>query len=208
MSADASGNDVEVALDRERLVDWLVEQSLVDRREALVVDPISDGDQNIVVRPGGGAQRMIPRCPPRVVPDGRGAAMEREFRLLTALDGTDVPHVGPLAIRTDHDVLGATFSVVSEVDGWSPAASRSWPEPFGVHHGLALGGSSRSHSFVVSRLLPQSTGRYVVSRVSAGRTASASGRSIGGSHTGAGSASATSPASATRTPIPTCTPWC
>jgi aminoglycoside phosphotransferase (APT) family kinase protein len=79
MPADASGNDVEDALDRERLADWLVEQSLVDRPEAMVVDPISGGNQNIVVRLGGGAQRMILRRPPRVVPDGRNAAMEREF---------------------------------------------------------------------------------------------------------------------------------
>ena len=124
-------------LDRERLAAWLVARSLVDRPDALVVDLISGGNQNIVARLGGGDRRMILRRPPRVVPDGRNAAMAREFRLLTALEGTDVPHASPLAICTDHDVLGATFYVMSEVDGWSPAASRSWPEPFGVHHGLA-----------------------------------------------------------------------
>ncbi|MFJ9379656.1 phosphotransferase family protein [Streptomyces sp. NPDC101455] len=124
-------------LGRERLAVWLAGQSLVDRPEVLVVDPISGGNQNIVARLGGGARRMILRRPPRNVPDGRNAAMEREFRLLTALEGTDVPHAAPLAICTDHRVLGATFYVMSEVDGWSPAASMSWPEPFAPEHGVA-----------------------------------------------------------------------
>ncbi|WP_405976234.1 phosphotransferase family protein [Streptomyces sp. NBC_00988] len=124
-------------LDRERLAAWLAGQSLVDRPEALVVDPISGGNQNIVARLGDGTRRMVLRRPPRIVPDGRDAAMEREFRLLTALEGTDVPHATPLALCTDHDVLGATFYVMSEVDGWSPAASMFWPEPFAPEHGVA-----------------------------------------------------------------------
>lgn len=136
-SSDHAGDSAQDPLDRARLAAWLVEQSLVDRPEALVVDPISGGNQNIVARLGGGARRMILRRPPRVVPDGRNGAMEREFRLLTALEGTGVPHATPLAICTDHDVLGATFYVMSEVDGWSPAASVSWPEPFAAEHGVA-----------------------------------------------------------------------
>jgi aminoglycoside phosphotransferase (APT) family kinase protein len=94
------------------------------------VQRISGGNQNIVARLRGGVTPMILRRPPTAVPEGRNAAMEREFRLLTALEGTPVPHAQPLALCPDPDVLGAVFYVMSEVDGWSPAAARSWPAPF------------------------------------------------------------------------------
>lgn len=123
---------IDGALDRDRLAAWLVDQSLIHRTSDLIIDQISGGNQNVVARVGGGEQPMILRRPTAVVPDGRNAAMEREFRLLSALEGTAVPHAKPLAICTDPEILGATFYLMTEVDGWSPAASSSWPEPFGT----------------------------------------------------------------------------
>jgi aminoglycoside phosphotransferase (APT) family kinase protein len=117
-------------LDTGRLAAWLTARGLLSRPAELVVERISGGNQNIVARLRGGAEPMILRRPPVVVPEGRDAAMEREFRLLTALEGTAVPHARPLALCTDRAVLGAAFYVMAEVDGWSPATSRSWPAPF------------------------------------------------------------------------------
>ena len=125
-TADGRGD----GLDRGRLAAWLTGRCLLDRTADLVVERISGGNQNVVARLRGGAVPMILRRPPTAVPEGRNAAMEREFRLLTALEGTTVPHARPLALCTDHEVLGATFYVMAEVDGWSPSASRSWPAPF------------------------------------------------------------------------------
>ena len=129
---NAEGGEV---TEHHRLATWLIEHSLLGRASDLVVQPISGGNQNIVARLGGGVIPMILRRPTALVPDGRNAAMEREFKLLTTLEGTAVPHATPLALCTDHEVLGSTFYVMAEVDGWSPAASPSWPAPFGVEHG-------------------------------------------------------------------------
>jgi aminoglycoside phosphotransferase (APT) family kinase protein len=45
--------------------------------------------------------------------------MEREFRVLAALDGTDVPVPRPLGLCADPEVIGAPFLVTSFVDGVS-----------------------------------------------------------------------------------------
>jgi aminoglycoside phosphotransferase (APT) family kinase protein len=126
-------------LDPGRLAAWLTGQGLLGRASDLVVERISGGNQNIVARLRGGTAPMILRRPPAVVPAGRNAAMEREFRLLTALEGTAVAHARPLALCTDQEVLGAAFYVMGEVDGWSPATSRSWPAPFRPPDGTADG---------------------------------------------------------------------
>jgi aminoglycoside phosphotransferase (APT) family kinase protein len=116
-------------LDVDRLAAWLTSHGLLGRADDLVVERISGGNINIVARLRGGTGPMILRRPLEVAANGRNA-IEREFRLLTALEGTDVPHASPLALCTDPDVLGAPFYIMAEVDGWSPAASRSWPAPF------------------------------------------------------------------------------
>jgi aminoglycoside phosphotransferase (APT) family kinase protein len=117
-------------LDQGRLAAWLADRRLLGSVAGLAVERISGGNQNVVARLRGGAAPMILRRPPVAVPEGRNAAMEREFRLLTALEDTAVPHARPLALCTDHEVLGATFYVMAEVDGWSPATAPSWPAPF------------------------------------------------------------------------------
>lgn len=124
------GGGTNAGLDHGPLAAWLTEHSLLGRPADIRVERIGSGNQNIVARVRGGTVPMILRRPPVSVPEGRNAAMEREFRLLTALEGTAVPHATPLALCTDHAVLGAAFYVMTEVDGWSPAASRSWPAPF------------------------------------------------------------------------------
>ena len=44
----------------------------------------------------------------------------REWRIIEALDGTDVPHTAAIAVCTDPSVLGRTFYLMGFVDGWSP----------------------------------------------------------------------------------------
>lgn len=63
---------------------------------------------------------MVLRRPPRHVPEGRNNTMLREYRVLAALNGTDVPHPEAMAVCTDTDVLGAAFYIMERVDGWSP----------------------------------------------------------------------------------------
>ena len=55
----------------------------------------------------------------------------REWRIIEALTGTDVPHTEAVAVCTDPAVLGRTFYLMGFVDGWSPMQMRrQWPAPF------------------------------------------------------------------------------
>ena len=117
-------------LNPERLGAWMDETGLPGRGSPLAIDVISGGNQNIVARVGREGFDAVLRRPPRVVPPGREAAMSREFRMLTALEGTEVPHAHPIAMCTDSTVLGSHFYLMEWVDGWSPAASYQWPGLF------------------------------------------------------------------------------
>ena len=56
--------------------------------------------------------------------------MLREYRVLQALNGTDVPHPEAYAACTTSDVIGSSFYLMSLVDGWSPMNMDGWPDPF------------------------------------------------------------------------------
>ncbi|MGH1553576.1 phosphotransferase [Streptomyces sp. L7] len=73
---------------------------------------------------------MALRKPPEKVPPGRNETMLREYRVLKALNGTDVPHPEAIAVCDDTSVLGSCFYLMAHVDGWSPMNSGGWPEPF------------------------------------------------------------------------------
>jgi aminoglycoside phosphotransferase (APT) family kinase protein len=137
-------------LDVGPLAAWLDTQDLPGAGSPVSIEIISGGNQNIVARLRRGELQAVLRRPPRIVPDGRDDAMAREYRVLTALEGTDVPHARPIAFCGDHEVLGANFYVMDEIDGWSPAASYDWPAPYdrdvAARRGLAhelIGGIAR-----------------------------------------------------------------
>ena len=82
------------------------------------------------------------RRPPRVVPKGRNETMLREYRVLEALNGTDVPHPEAYAACDDDCGHGSRFYLMSVVDGWSPMNMDGWPAPFDTdleaRHGLGI----------------------------------------------------------------------
>ena len=73
-----------------------------------------------------------PMTAPPSAPAPRDEGILREWRIIEALDGTDVPHTEAVAVCTDPDVLGRTFYLMGFVDGWSPMGlgGGSWPAPF------------------------------------------------------------------------------
>ncbi|MFE2519282.1 phosphotransferase family protein [Streptomyces mirabilis] len=77
-----------------------------------------------------GERRMVLRKPPEKVPPGRNETMLREFRVLNALGGTEVPHPEAIAVCDDTDVIGSCFYLMGHVNGWSPMNTDGWPEPF------------------------------------------------------------------------------
>ena len=67
-----------------------------------------------------GAHRWVLRRPPAVKNDPSASDTVREWRILRALEGTDVPHPAPRLLCEDVSVLGAPFMIMDVVDGFTP----------------------------------------------------------------------------------------
>ena len=92
---------------------------------------ISGGSQNEIYELRRGDLHCAMRIPPPSAPASRDDGIVREWRIIEALDGTDVPHTEAIAVCTDQSVLGRTFYLMGFVDGWSPMSTRRlWPAPF------------------------------------------------------------------------------
>ena len=63
-------------------------------------------------------------------PATRDEGILREWRIIDALRGTDVPHTEAVAACPDQTVLGRAFYLMGFVDGWSPMGVDDWPAPF------------------------------------------------------------------------------
>ena len=117
-------------VDPERLSAWMDGQGLPGEGEPIAARFISGGASNEIFEVSRGGHRWALRRPPRRVPPGRNETMMREYRILAALDGTDVPHARAAGACDDPEVLGAAFYLMDFVDGWSPISEPEWPEPF------------------------------------------------------------------------------
>src|SRR5690349_15732594 len=87
-----------------------------------------------------GPETWVLRRPPEVKNDPSASDTGREWRILTALEGTPVPHPRPLLSCTDPSVIGAPFMMMELVDGFTPGFEI--PEPFAsdepLRRGLAM----------------------------------------------------------------------
>ena len=118
-------------IDPDTLGAWMDEQDLPGRGAPIESTFISGGSSNEIFEIRRGEHRLALRRPPRVVPEGRNATMLREYQVLEALNGTDVPHPEAYAACDDTSVIGAAFYLMGFVDGWSPMSyQRQWPPPF------------------------------------------------------------------------------
>ncbi len=93
---------------------------------------IAGGSQNEIFEIRRGEVHGALRIPPPTAPESRDDGILREWRIIEALDGTDVPHTPAIGCCTDRAVLGRTFYVMGFVDGWSPMGlvDKQWPAPF------------------------------------------------------------------------------
>ena len=117
-------------LDAERLAVWLDAQGLPGRGEPLESAFVSGGTQNEIYEIRRGDLHGALRIPPPEAPAPRDDGIVREWRIIEALGGTDVPHTRAIAVCTDPTVLGRTFYLMGFVDGWSPMGVDDWPAPF------------------------------------------------------------------------------
>lgn len=128
MSTDAQATPV--IADVGRLTAWMDAQGL-GTGAPLEHRYISGGSQNEIYELRRGDLRCAMRIPPPTAPASRDDGIFREWRIISALNGTDVPHTEAIAVCTDPAVLGRTFYLMGFVDGWSPMSTRRrWPEPF------------------------------------------------------------------------------
>ncbi|EHI12851.1 aminoglycoside phosphotransferase [Mycolicibacterium thermoresistibile ATCC 19527] len=119
-------------IDIVRLTAWMDEAALPGKGEPLEADFLSGGTQNVIYRIRRGEHVCVLRMPPPDAPADRDKGILREWRIIEALDGTDVPHTAAVAVCEDSAVLGRPFYLMGHVDGWSPMdlLDRRWPAPF------------------------------------------------------------------------------
>ncbi|SNQ47013.1 conserved hypothetical protein [Frankia canadensis] len=65
-------------------------------------------------------QTWVLRRPPAVINAPGASDMVREWRILTALEDSPVPHPRPLLLCEDTAVIGASFLMMGRVDGYTP----------------------------------------------------------------------------------------
>lgn len=119
-------------IDIVRLTAWMDEAALPGKGEPLEADFLSGGTQNVIYRIRRGEHVCVLRMPPPDAPADRDKGILREWRIIEALDGTDVPHTAAVAVCEDSAVLGRPFYLMGHVDDWSPMdlLDRRWPAPF------------------------------------------------------------------------------
>jgi aminoglycoside phosphotransferase (APT) family kinase protein len=117
-------------IDFERLAAWMDDTGLPGKGEPISRRFLSGGTQNEIYQIRRGDQRCAIRIPPGNAPADRDEGILREWRIIQALDGTDVPHPPAIAVCEDASVLGRPFYLMGFVDGWSPIGRTTWPEPF------------------------------------------------------------------------------
>ena len=109
--------------DPGRLIRWLGASGVPGAERLRGIELIAGGRSNLTYGLDFGAddprrpRRLVLRRPPlgHVLPTAHD--MGREYRVLSALNGTRVPVPAPVACCLDEDVIGAPFYVMQYVDG-------------------------------------------------------------------------------------------
>jgi aminoglycoside phosphotransferase (APT) family kinase protein len=121
----------EPVIDLERLAKWMDGAGLPGKGEPIDYSFVAGGSQNEIYEIRRGDLHGALRIPPSTAPQSRDEGILREWRIIDALEGTDVPHTPAIAMCDDKSVLGRTFYIMGFVDGWSPMGSHGkWPSPF------------------------------------------------------------------------------
>jgi aminoglycoside phosphotransferase (APT) family kinase protein len=91
---------------------------------------LGGGATNVVIAIDRGGTKMVLRRPPATPRPDSEKVLLREARLHRALNQTDVPAPRLWALCEDQSVIGATFCVMSYVDGWCVGMNGALPEGF------------------------------------------------------------------------------
>jgi aminoglycoside phosphotransferase (APT) family kinase protein len=113
-----------IELDVAVLEDWIGDR-LPGAGEPLSAERLGEGSgiANALYFVRRGSECWVLRRPPAIKNHPSAANTEREWRILTALEGSGVPHPRPLLFCNDPSVIGATFMIMSVVDGFTPGVA-------------------------------------------------------------------------------------
>ena len=105
-------------LDLDRAGAWLAGALDVEHPDRLTAELLSGGKSNVtyVLRDGSGREWIL-RRPPLGSRLPTAHSMPREYKVLRALDGSDVPVPRAIALCEDEDVIGAPFYVMDRAPG-------------------------------------------------------------------------------------------
>ncbi|MBL7627189.1 phosphotransferase family protein [Frankia nepalensis] len=117
------------AIDVGALGRWMDSRDLPGRGLPVQARLLSGGRQNEIFEIRRGDFRAALRRPPAAAPAERDAGILREWRLIEALTGTDVPVADAVAACDDPSVLGRPFYLMDVVDGWSVMNTPDWWAP-------------------------------------------------------------------------------
>jgi aminoglycoside phosphotransferase (APT) family kinase protein len=117
-------------IDVDRLATWMDDVGLAGKGGPIEASYVSGGSQNEIYEVRRGELHGALRIPPPTAPESRDEGILREWRIIEALDGTDVPCTPALGMCADRSVLGRAFYMMGFVDGWSPMNTDGWPAPF------------------------------------------------------------------------------
>ncbi len=125
------GSEAEPSVDAKRLGAWMDAAALPDAGAPIDQRFLSGGSQNLIFEIRRGDVHAALRMPPPGAPATRDEGIMREYRIIEALDGTDVPHTEAIGACADPEVLGRPFYLMGFVEGWSPMDhAAGWPAPF------------------------------------------------------------------------------
>lgn len=111
----------------QQLTAWLRAAGLLGA-EDLHLSPLVGGRSHImarITRP----HAWVVRRPARVAAPGATRGLEREYRILSALQDTVVPAPRPIALCLDEQILGAPFYVMSDEVGFNPMPDELHNDP-------------------------------------------------------------------------------
>ena len=128
MSDTASAED-EPTIDVEVLARWMDAEGLDGIGEQPEVSFISGGTQNEIFEIRRGDIHAALRKPPLDAPEARDDGVLREWAIVEALTGSNVPCTDAVAVCRDSSVLGRPFYMMEYVDGWSVMNVEGWWAP-------------------------------------------------------------------------------
>jgi aminoglycoside phosphotransferase (APT) family kinase protein len=100
------------------LAAWLDDEGIAPG-EPIWSEPLRGGVTNVMLRIRRAEHQLVVRRPAKRSTDRADDGMRREYRILEALAGSDVPHPRAVALCNDMSRLGCVFYAMEDIDGIS-----------------------------------------------------------------------------------------